>query len=404
MNGPEHKAIVQLAYECLPGQPPGIKGFLEETISTCMLPDQLAIALLKGESDESWRHYFPPKLPPFNFQLKQGDFRAMLPDSRFYASRILALLRQNELREAARYLGVYSHYLGDFSQPAHHYELHIGRLLPPPPHMRNCEYHRMIEDIPSSVPPLQHHPQLLGETLGEMLFRMEGRFAELYDLSVASVVPMVNAIYSRRFEAASVVLNRVVEATAKLFADFCFTAEALACREFPQEQVRRLKVCDLRKIPPHDYDAEFNFGHRPLIDCITIERWGKAQPFALKLNEQGELTIKKAPGLCVIPHALPIPGVQMRSMMEFHLPAKTFRRFECLFGLLADSRPQAACNFIVETDGTTAYKSTLMKPSSPAIPISIDIAGCRRLRLIAETDGSTDRLAFPIWARPKLVK
>ena len=220
MNGPEHKAIVQLAYDCLPDQPPRIKAYLEETISTCMLPDQLAIALLTGESDESWRHYFPPKLPQFNFQKEQGDFRAVLPDSRFYASNILALLKRGDLREAARCLGVYSHYLGDFSQPAHHYELHIGRLLPPPPHMRNCEYHRMIEDIPSSVETLQHHPQLLGETLDEMLFRMEGRFAELYDLSVASVVPMVNAIYRRRFEAATSALNKVVEATAKLFADF----------------------------------------------------------------------------------------------------------------------------------------------------------------------------------------
>ncbi len=400
MNNPEHHAIVKLALAALPEWAAACWGPLEaEVVGTCMLPDQKAIALLRGETGP-WRHYFPRRAWKPHFDGAQADWRAFVPDSRFYLSRTVSALRRGDLLEAARYAGVYSHWIADFAQPAHHYDLEIATLFPPPPAMRNCEYHRMIEDIPSDVARLRHRPGVLGCSQAETLFRLSGRYQALFRRSVAALVPMVQAIYRRRHAPATRLLNGLVADAAALFADFCCTAQALAEGRVPPADRRRLAVCDLRDLAPDRYDVEYNFGHRPLVDWITVESYGRAQPLAL---HRADGALEAVPGICTIPHALPLETVEPVAWLEYRLPGAVFARFTCEAGPLAGiARRQAAATFEVRLDGRCVCSSGLLAPGAPAVVLTADVSGGKILRLHVRSDGSTDKLAYPVWGRPRL--
>jgi hypothetical protein len=104
----------------------------------------------------------------------------------------------------------------------------------------------------------------------------------------------------------------------------------------------------------------------------------------------------------VVPHALPIKSTQYWATLDFDLPRKAFNRFTAVAGLLADVQPQATCCFAVEGDGHVLFESPPLREADPATRINVDVRDTRRLRLIVRTDGSTDKLAFPIWAWPTI--
>jgi hypothetical protein len=402
VNGPEHDAIVKLALAALPGwAAESWQGLEGDVLDSCMLPDQKAIALLRGETGP-WRRYFPKRAWRPHFDGAQADWRASQPDTRFYLRRVVASLRRGDRREAARFAGVYSHWIGDFAQPAHHYDLEIATLLPPPASMRNCEYHRMIEDIPSTVKELRYRPRVLGRSQGECLFRLSGRYEALFRKSVAALIPMTQAIYRRRHAPATRLLNGLVSDAAALFADFCCTALVLAGAPIPAADRRRLQSCDLRDIAPGRYDVEYNFGHMPLRDCITIESYGRARPLSLYRRDGNGLVEQPVRGICTIPHALPLETVEPVAWLEYRIPRGTFDLFRCHAGLMAGVERQAAATFEVWLDGHRVCNTGLLTPGQPAAPLEVDVRGGRILRLLVRSDGSTDKLAYAVWGSPRL--
>jgi hypothetical protein len=182
MNHANHHRVVELAVATLPATSrtfwePLAAGVTE----TCMLPDQFAIPLLNGE-DGFWRHYFPAETPKHSFEKIGAAARVHFFDLRFYLESVLERLRANDLAEACRFLGVFAHHLGDFGEPAHYYEHEVTLLLPPPPDRLNCNSHRMIEDTASTVNRIDYAPQVLGDTAGSIVLRLEGRLRDLYEV------------------------------------------------------------------------------------------------------------------------------------------------------------------------------------------------------------------------------
>ncbi|HUU58667.1 MAG TPA: NPCBM/NEW2 domain-containing protein [Phycisphaerae bacterium] len=404
MNGPGHNKVVSLAFQCLPRRKAAIWEPLQaHAAETCMLPDQHAIDLLEGRGGP-WRRYYPQAKPINNFLVPGRDLRRLLPPTRFYARRVIANLRKGDLPEAGRFAGVFSHYLADFAQPAHYYELDVPRLLPAPRNMANCNLHRMIEDIESTVERISYRARLLGASLAEFVFRFEGRLAKLHEMAVAAIVPMLTQIYRRRNDRAAKVFDGIVAETARVFADFCYSACALAAGDLPNRVTAPLASCDLREIAPHAFDVEYNHGYRPLVDAITVGNYERAQPLRLLVRRRGRAAAEVVTGICVIPHALPVGGATAPAMLEYRLPAGTFRRFEASVGLLAAVERQAKCRFEVVADGRCVYRSGFLTAKDAARPVRVDVGGVRRLRLLARSDGSTDKLAYAIWAAPRLHK
>jgi hypothetical protein len=193
----------------------------------------------------------------------------------------------------------------------------------------------------------------------------------------------------------------VTEAAA-LFADFCCTALVLAGAPIPAADRRRLQSCDLRDIAPGRYDVEYNFGHMPLRDCITVESYGRARPLSLYRRKGSGLVAEPVRGICTIPHALPLETIEPVAWLEYGLPRGAFERFRCDAGLLAGIGRQASATFEVWLDGRRACGTGLLAPGQPAAPLEADVRGRRTLRLHVRTDGSTDKLAYAVWGEPRL--
>lgn len=402
MNHANHHKIVELA---IPSLPPASRAIWQplagQIVATCMLPDQVAIPLLNGEAGP-WRHYFPPTVPKHSFEKLGTSARDHFFDLRFYVDQVLESLRHGNLAEACRFLGVLSHQLGDFGEPAHYYERDITLLLPPPPDRRNGNPHRLLEDTPSTIARLDHAPQVLGDTPASIVMRLEGRLRDLYETTLATILPMLAALYRDDHATAARHADRPVGATAAVFADLLHTFACLHADTWTAAERQTLDSCRLDTLEPAAYDVEFNYGCRPLRHAVTIDQVGHALPLQLRQPAaNGTTSIQPVEGLCVVPHALPIAGTRYLAAIDFDLPPE-FTRFSVQAGLLAGFQPQAVCRFAIEVDGQTMLETTPRQEADPAVDLDLTVAGGTRLRLLVHTDGSTDKLAFPIWANPTI--
>ncbi len=402
MNGPGHHRMVKLAMGCSPERSADLWTRLRpHVLETCMLPDAHAIELFEG-ADGPWRRYFPPGRPINNFIVPGRELRRLLPNIGFYTERVVEELRDGRVGEAGRFAGVFSHYLADFAQPAHYYELDVPHLLPAPPELANCNLHRMIEDVEAGVEHVDHRPAVLGASLEEFVFRFESRLAELHSAALAAIVPMVRALYRHRPDRAANTFDGVMGTAAKVFADFVHSACSLATGDASHGELDALQECDLRPIPSWKYDVEYNHGHRPFVDAITLDGETTARPLRLRTGDGGQT--REMPGLCVIPHALPVGGATPPATLEYRLPDNVYERFEAVVGLLGDVEKQAACRFEVVADDRTVAQTPFLKPTDTARNLSVDVRNVRHLRLVARSDGSTDKLAYAVWGKPTLLK
>lgn len=397
MNDADHHKVVALAVSALP---PPSRSFWEplhgDIEATCMLPDQVAIALLNGE-DGPWRQYFPADAYKHSFEKHGASARAQFFDVRFYVEHVLGAFERGDIAEACRFVGVFSHCLSDFAEPAHYCEKEITLLAPPPPERMNCNSHRMIEDIRSTITEHSYRAQPLGHTADTVIMRLEGRLRLVYERAMASAIPMLQAIYRDDLAAAAGAVDQVIAGAVEVMGDFLHTAWGIHRDSWTDEERLALASCRLDALEPAAYDVEFNYGFRPIRDAITLDQLGAAT--ALQLDLDGPRTVE---GLCVVPHALPIKGAEYCASMDFDLPPDEFSRLTATIGLLAGFQPQAICRFVVEGDGQALFEGSPMRAEDTAARIEVDISGIQRLRLIVHTDGSTDKLAFPIWAWPTI--
>ena len=400
MNTADHHKIVTLAVS---GLPASSRSFWEplcpQIEATCMVPDEVAIPLLNGE-DGPWRRYFPSDAPKHSFEKRGASARAHFFDVRFYVEHVLAALRREEVPEACAFLGVLSHSLGDFAEPAHYCEREVTLLLPPPPERANCNSHRMIEDTPTTLDRHSYVAGALGDTVDTIVLRLEGRLRELYERAMATALPMLSALYVGDTAAASRLSDRVLAETVEVMGDVLHSCWCVYRGSWTEEEREAMSVCRLDRMEPAAYDVEFNYGCRPIRGAITLDQRGAAIPLQLSIQQDGVTTVRAVDGLCVVPHALPIKGTRPLAAVEFDLPPKAFSRFTSVVGLLAGFSPQATCRFVVEGDGRALLESPPVRAGDAALEVDVELSGIRRLRMVVHTDGSTDKLAFPIWGRP----
>jgi len=394
-----HTAIVNAGITAVPGEIGEFWSTLrEDVLSTRGDPDKYALDLLQNKRG-AWGRFFPKHLK-YNFEIPQRLPRDFLPDTAFYIRHTVEELRRGNNKEAAKFAGVFSHYLGDFAEPAHYYEFDAHRLLPPPADMANSNFHFMVEGIDTDVKRTGRKGQILGKSKAELQFRLEGDLCRLQKRSIAAIFPMLQAIYRRRNHLATRTFNAVVRESAECFSDFIMSVKAIADSQIPSRDSLRLADCRLIDIEPHDWDVEFNYGNRPLINYVTPHLYGSAEAFTLLKDGK----MRKVDGICPIPHALPIKGMLLESTITYHLPKNVFHSFTATVGLHAKVKKQPAVYFLVSDDGQNLFQSKWLHSTKEAMPIEVDISKCRKLSLKVITDGSTDKLAFPIWGNPTLHK
>lgn len=392
MNQHDHHLLLKLALD-------NIQGFLkknyrdlyEMAVACCMYPDEYAVSLLENKKGD-WRKYFPKSVN------KRFAGKA-LPDIDFYVKNIIHSLKQDDLRNAFCFIGVFSHYIGDFAQPAHWYETERYELLPPPDGIiRNS--HVLIESLNSSLIEFDYVPHIVAAGPEEMIFKLESRFERLKKLTVSKIVPILESLYAGNEKSAKRHYDRVMSNAVELLADFCLTVIKLGRGEVSENDLQECSECRLSKIIASRYDVEGVYGSRPFSGPFILD--GTNEKICLQLRRDKGQTIDD--GICAIPHALPASGRPMWSWIEYDLPVRVYSGFEVFAGLCEHVSPQAECRFEISGDNQILFQSDMITVGVPAVKISVDVRQIHSLRLTVYTDGSTDKLAFPVWGGGRLIK
>lgn len=401
MNTTDHHLLVKLAFDSFPEKlKKDWNEFLSEAQSVCMYPDTYAVQLQTGETGK-WREYFCSGKKNGPGKQKQAFIEKFIPPIEFYTKNCIDNIREGDMREAARFIGVFSHLLGDFAQPAHWYESEIFELMPPPPHLNNCNIHSLIEGTCSSLRKIEYSPRVIATSQKELVFLIKSSFAKLRRKTVSVIVPMLRNLYSGKVDKARECYNPVMAEATALLADFCVTTHTLALKKINKQDMRKSAVCDLLEIIPSAYDVEKVYGARPITDSF-VPSSGVVR--LVKLNLNCKESIREIKCICPVPYAMPSDKRPFWSWMEYHIPKGVYSIFESSIGLCAGVKPQAECIFEVHCDGKNVFRSGVFNAGDPAENIHVDIGKCSKVKLIVYTDGSTDKLAYPIWGNPVFLK
>jgi hypothetical protein len=397
MNEHDHNLILRLAFDSLPAKiADQWNDSFDAAYETCMWPDTYAVNLKRDETGV-WRNYFPRT----SRKPGKSQFESNLPDLEFYASKLMLSLKNGDFNEAGRFLGVFSHLLADFAQPAHWYEKESALLMPPPAELGHRHLHSMIESVESSLERLDATPAVFADSIEELLFKLSRKFQQLMESTVSAIVPMIAALYADDIEQATHVLNPVMEKAAAILADCVATFHAVAFDDFTNAERDTLRRCPLSEASPATFDMENVFGQRPLTGSFTLKPYcDSPTPFAMA-TDKGKLI---SDCVCAIPYAMPEGDRPMWSWMEYAIPAGLYNRFETFVGLCENAVPQASVRFEILSGEKVLSATGMMKAGEPAIFLSAEIANITHLKLIVHTDGSTDKLAFPLWGNAAFIK
>ncbi len=401
MNHFGHPHLVRLAVTALP-ESSVFRRFTGDIESTCLYPDTFAVAYGEGRTGP-WRQYFPPAYR----QEVDGSLhsprklRKMFPPTGYYIRKIKSQLKINPV-EAAKYAGVFSHYLGDFAQPAHWYGIDIYSLMPPPGNFRNCNLHQVVEAVQSDSKGTRRKPELLGMLEPDIILRMEARYQAIAKTAVAALVPMLQALYKGDEKGTVKAFNPAMNEAAAAFADFIYSLERLADNSFTLKEIERNKVFSLLDIFPWDWDVEGLYGKRPLLDFVSANGGNNIYPFRINRKTGKNIKTVNVRGIVPVPYALPATGRELWSRIEYRLPTGRFSKFTAEAAPCAKIPNQAKCRFVVGTEKGEVFSSRMLGSEDPAVKIDVNISGCRKLLLSVYTDGSTDKLVYPVWAEPEL--
>jgi hypothetical protein len=96
-------------------------------------------------------------------------------------------------------------------------------------------------------------------------------------------------------------------------------------------------------------------------------------------------------------------ALHSRTEMAYTLP-DGFRRFEALAGIDDDVRPRGRVRLVIRGDDKVLLEATLDGTDKAAQPIGLDIAGCRRLLILADFGGDLDLAGHLDLGNARLIK
>jgi len=335
-----------------------------------------------------------------------GDSENAAKFSRHYIENSLRELKDNNIAEAAKYLGSYAHYLEDCGCAAHISPEVLDSLvaIEPPPMDDNREFvslHYLFEneETPYESDLEGYKPRLLGRTVSEMLLHLQERYRDLEGAKLSAVLPYLRGLYRRDGGEAARARLVAGTVTGEVLVDFLYTLLCIHSGKFEDAECKKLNVVDLVHLAPietvsHFCDAYFGrVIHNSSIGEFTDYGWPK---IPLKLNVDGR-PVEYAKGFGV--------GVALR--LSFPLNG-VFTRFKCLAGLHSELGGEGVMAFDVEVDGVRVYDSGAITAGDGAKEIDVSIKNSNILTLstrqLEVRPGSSGRRTpdHGVWAEPTL--
>ena len=328
-----------------------------------------------------------------------------------YLRHSLAELLAGETCAAVKYMGVYSHVIGDTGEPIHavHPEI-VDLVLPPPSEHLAMELHATVENLRAPVNIQGYQPRVLGRSIEQASMAALAGLYRSRDVGAALVVPIVQSLYGGDRPQALSLSSVAQNESARHFADFMHTVFWL--REHGESTVAG--ELDLRDYPPAAADVDMLYRYRPAKDVSLVPYSGKSVPLAFPAADGGVEHVK---GLGVLPFLGPphVPCTQRTTRIDYLLLPGAFFSFHARIGVNPMFQDSAGgVVFRVLTDEIEQFCSESLTTRNMPVSVEVPLGQARWLTLATryEPNATYDEVMqaseligwalHAVWGEPRL--
>jgi len=323
----------------------------------------------------------------------------------WYLSQICKHIRAQQLDEAAKFLGVFCHWIEDPGAPGFHCiegivnEYGLRELLPPPEDKRKHHYlygyMGLVAQDEYNLPQKPYTPQLLGSTIAQAALHLFQQQRQLAHRARASVIPVLQSELYGDGAAADAERTLLAQDNAQLIADLMYTALCLATDRVDPAEVTALHQVDLTTFLPNYSGGSTDMPYK----------W---VPFLVgqSFDQERKLLLLQLPG----PEGVEAfeSGIGMGTPFALtyaFAPGGVYSRFSAKVGLHPAAGETGSVRFVVRINDQVAATVGPIGAGEPArlLTALLPAAGTVRLRLITEPGPDSrpeDNLA--VWAQPTL--
>lgn len=325
-----------------------------------------------------------------------GYYDLMRTSFEYFAGKCVDSLRSGRVDDYARYLGSIAHVIEDCGCPSHAVGTTMGtdmkmiKLLRPSSNTEKMaqQFHSVLEGKyqPFSI---DYEPRLLGASPAEISFHLLERFTDMLEVSIAQIIPMVDAFYEDDEETLSAHLTLSGKKTSETLADFVH-ATLCAANANPGDS----EPVWLSELTPYRRSAwaPSNYPYIEIRKAPWCLKKGHV-PIPLALFFDGE---KRSYGKGF--------GLGVPFKMSYVLPKGVYKKFDARVGLHGELGGERGVIFIVIGDGEELAKARC-ETVNDSKTITADISDIDNLSLrVASTDPETPwpNNTHAVWGNPML--
>lgn len=284
------------------------------------------------------------------------------------ADGIFSSLRNNDIELAAKFVGSFSHIVGDTGQLAHIFD--PQQMAPFFLKRSEIEHiHSKMEALDGIPCLLDHHePICLGRNQTEFVWGTVHALAIMRRENQTQVFPMWDAISKNNLKQAREIAGNVVGRCSALFSDILFTIWCITADRIPVLP-DKVCVCDLEYM---NSECDGMYNGLPQID-------GHPNPRIRVPLDVGE---GEGRGIALLPHMYPNCQILRQAWVEYLLPPGGFKTISFVCGLNKGTLNQTAGIFEVLLDGENVWTSPVVDEKSVPVHAEINLGNATIVRLM----------------------
>ena len=407
MNAFSHREIMRNAFDFLPKKYRKAGILTPEKIAdTGNYPDYFDDPTKpdaeKKKLDPQWRKYtFYPKgtgteklhffpIGKSHYE-KQKLYACML-------TRIWKAFANGEYEDFVKYMGCFSHAMGDSTQLAHigpdFKNKWLSQMLPIPdkPEFASFHYHTTVEAVCGICASLKK-PKCLGVSIPEIAWNVAVDAEKGAAYCRRFIIPTIQALFRNDQKTAEKIAAEPVTVAAQMTLNAVWSVLSM------EQNAGKTKPVDLRTLPSVDEFHDLVYNGKAVLDGNMVPYKGNFLPGVLRLNGK----IRSMPGLGVLPHS----GMERARdcFMTFRIPSGVFRRFHVFVGMNAE-HGHGAVSFQVELDGKEIWNSGPLTEKDDAVEAELSLGKAEFLTLrVSEADnGNSFWTNHAYWGMPELMR
>ncbi|WP_449071682.1 NPCBM/NEW2 domain-containing protein [Prosthecobacter sp.] len=403
--GEPHLAITRAALDVLPQWQKDTLGVELKNLGDnyCLIPDHVYTD--KANAKYAAMDSQPGEVYIKKLHLPVPEQSGNLETLNYFVAKAVASLKENNIGDAARYMGTICHMLEDFGSPSHtipgdNMFTLLQQFLPPSEKMQGLLLHGPIENGTFKVSIEGYQPRLLGTTVEEAAWRMLHRVHEGIINARSTTLPIINALNAGDEEEKLKWQLKAATFDAQVVADAMHTILCLGAQKFEdkaQEQLRSVSIATFWPeealslyYPQTQFAGSPHWGHARV--GVVMEGGNKPVPIRLRVNENQQVvesTFKEG--------ISPVMG----KPLTWHLPKGIYKRFTVIAGLQAGIGDKGRVEFTLLGDGKPLDTLTL-NGTDAAHAFNCDITSISHLQLTTTGRGLDPKSNYAVWAQPVL--